>query len=439
MFWWHLKCSRTSTKTWGTWTSSGIFLCFFLLSQLREPERLGTSLSGPVSRLASAKTSSSYDNSLMVDCQYMYSLLVYRTQGLGEKTNLEGLANNRLDELTIVPQHWPFYPYAERERTQKEWDKTLRWRHSDIHCTHYDARRRVKDWVFPETLGERAGRLSGSFRLRGHRTVQTRSIPSRSVHHRIFPGDVYFHTQSVGWPHERPPNGNGVKEWASFCLVFRSLNTSSSCRKFFHGLQEGPNPLKETLTFNEEFFNKTPRSLLRPADSKGPQFLWTQPEFLDCPRFDRYGFRRKKKIYRTPEAKGKKRRSIASWLQRHRTRNVSSSSWQFRVVLAEQAAFHTPDLRDRQGWSMLSDCSNFEDEETAALCTGPWMVTPESVVHKNIFLKVGLSLSKLRPSEPHRKLFVKRPCGSSNEKKGGKLLLSWRHWAPVVRPAQRTG
>ena len=49
--------------------------------------------------------------------------------------------------------------------------------------------------------------------------------------------------------------------------------------------------------------------------------------------------------------------------------NVSSSSWQFRVVLAEQAAFHTPDLRDRQGWSMLSDCSNFEDEQTAALCT----------------------------------------------------------------------
>ena len=38
---------------------------------------------------------------------------------------------------------------------------------------------------------------------------------------------------------------------------------------------------------------------------KGPQFLWTQPEFLDCPRFDRYGFRQKK-IYRTPEAKEKK-------------------------------------------------------------------------------------------------------------------------------------
>ena len=48
---------------------------------------------------------------------------------------------------------------------------------------------------------------------------------------------------------------------------------------------------------------------------------------------------------------------------------MSTSSWQFRVVLAEQAAFRTPDRRDRQGWSMLPDCSNFKDEETAALCT----------------------------------------------------------------------
>ena len=38
---------------------------------------------------------------------------------------------------------------------------------------------------------------------------------------------------------------------------------------------------------------------------KGPQFLWTQPEFLDCPRFDRYGFQ-EKQIYRTPEANEKK-------------------------------------------------------------------------------------------------------------------------------------
>ena len=103
---------------------------------------------------------------------------------------------------------------------------------------------------------------------------------------------------------------------------------------------------------------------------KDPQFLWTQPEFPGCPRFDRYGFQ-EKKFTGPRRQKGKKRRSIASWLERHRRRKVSSSSWPVGVVLVEQAAFHTPDLRDRQGWSMLSDCSNFEDEETAALdlCT----------------------------------------------------------------------
>ena len=52
------------------------------------------------------------------------------------------------------------------------------------------------------------------------------------------------------------------------------------------------------------------------------------------------------------------------------------------------------------------------------------MVTPKSIVNKNIFLTVCVSLSELGPSEPHLKLFVKRLCGSSNEKQGGKLLLS---------------
>ena len=44
---------------------------------------------------------------------------------------------------------------------------------------------------------------------------------------------------------------------------------------------------------------------------------------------------------------------------------------------SHHAAFHTPHLRDRRRWSMPSDCSNFEDEERAALmyakllrCTG---------------------------------------------------------------------
>ena len=64
---------------------------------------------------------------------------------------------------------------------------------------------------------------------------------------------------------------------------------------------------------------------------------------------------------------------------------------------------------------------------------------PEIDRPQKFFLTVCVSLNELGPSEPHWKLFVKRPCGSSNEKQGGKLLLSWHHWAPLVRPAQRTG
>ena len=174
MFWQHLKCSRTSTKTCRTWTSSEIFLCFFLLSQLREPERLGTAFSWPASRLASAKTSSGYDTSLMVDRQY--SLSICRTQSLEEKYELGRVGETYLGWTDGRAQHWHFFLMLTRKGRglRERWDKILRCRHSEIHCTHYDARRRVKGWVFPKTLEVRAGRLSGSFKLRGHRTVQTR-------------------------------------------------------------------------------------------------------------------------------------------------------------------------------------------------------------------------------------------------------------------------
>ena len=62
------------------------------------------------------------------------------------------------------------------------------------------------------------------------------------------------------------------------------------------------------------------------------------------------------------------------------------------------------------------------------------VVSPESIVHKNISLTVCASLSELGPPEPREELSVKRMCGSSNAKQGEKLLLSCRHWAPLVRP-----
>ena len=76
MFRQHLKCSLTAPRRAGT--SSGFFFCFFLLSQLSEPGRLGTALSGPASRLASAMTfSSGCDTSPTVDC---CSFSICRTQ-----------------------------------------------------------------------------------------------------------------------------------------------------------------------------------------------------------------------------------------------------------------------------------------------------------------------------------------------------------------------
>ena len=111
--------------------------------------------------------------------------------------------------------------------------------------------------------------------------------------------------------------------------------------------------------------------------SKIPQFLWTQPEFLDGPRFDRHG----KKKFAGPKRQ-KKRKPVLqvgskAWGIELVTHRRLHSTFDSRVVLVEHAAIHTPHLRDRRRWSMPSDCSNFEDEERAALmydkllrCTG---------------------------------------------------------------------
>ena len=67
------------------------FFCFFLLSQLFEPGRLGTALSGPASRRASAMTSSGLIPRRRLTAVHFQSV-ERRVQ-----RNLEGLANVRLD------------------------------------------------------------------------------------------------------------------------------------------------------------------------------------------------------------------------------------------------------------------------------------------------------------------------------------------------------
>ena len=105
--------------------------------------------------------------------------------------NLEGLANVRLDELTVVRRHWLFFLMLTRRRKElgERGDKSLRWRHSN--CTHYNACRRETAWVFHSQV--RAwGTLSGRFRLRAYRTVKTRPVSSRSVHHEISQASIFI-------------------------------------------------------------------------------------------------------------------------------------------------------------------------------------------------------------------------------------------------------
>ena len=103
-------------------------------------------------------------------------------------------------------------------------------------------------------LEVRAERLSGRFKLRAYRTVQTRPVSSRSVHHRIFP-DGYFYTQSLQRPHKRCPMASR-RERASFCLVFRRFNTTSSHRMFSMGYRRAKST-QENTNFKKEFFWQT--------------------------------------------------------------------------------------------------------------------------------------------------------------------------------------
>ena len=112
----------------------------------------------------------------------------------------------------------------------------------------------------------RAGRLSSRFRLRAYRTVQTRVVSSRSVHHGIFPG-VYFYTHSLQRPHRTAPNG--VKERASFCLVFRSLNTTSSHRMISMGYRRAKSTQGNTNFQKRIFWQTTSGSL--PAGLNRPE------------------------------------------------------------------------------------------------------------------------------------------------------------------------
>ena len=160
--------------------------------------------------------------------------------------NLEGLANVHLDELTVARRHWLFFFFLMlTQRTRREGrQKVFRWRHSN--CTHYDACRRETAWVlvFPLPTSQRhsevrAGILSGRFRIRAYRTVQTRPVSSRSAHHGIFPG-VYFYAQSLQRPHERRPMASRREQVSALFFVAWTQRRLSS-------LELGKSDFREVL------------------------------------------------------------------------------------------------------------------------------------------------------------------------------------------------
>ena len=191
--------------------ASDFFFCFFSLSQLSEPGRLGTALSGPASGRASAMTFSGCDTSPTVDCCSFSICWTQSPEELG-----------RVGERSL----------------RSGW--TARLSCGDT------------DFFFFLMLTRRRG-LSSRFRLTAYRTVQTRPVSSRSVHHRIFP-DVYFYTHSLQRPHERRPMASRREQVSALFFVAWTQRRLTEC---FPWATEGPNPPKETLTFKKEFFWQT--------------------------------------------------------------------------------------------------------------------------------------------------------------------------------------
>ena len=158
----------------------------------------------------------------------------------------------------VVRRHWLFFFFlmlTRRRGRGERGDKILRWRHSN--CTHYDACRRETAWVFPETFRSASRKTEQPFQaqsvLRIYRTVQTRPVSSRSVHHGIFP-DVYFYTHSLQRPHERRPMASRREQVSALFFVAWTQRRLTEC---FPWATEGPNPPNETLTFKKEFFWQT--------------------------------------------------------------------------------------------------------------------------------------------------------------------------------------
>ena len=222
MFRQHLKCSLTAPRCAGT--SSGFFFLFLFTQPAVwawETWYSARCLGQPVDLLAP------WPSAAVIPRQRSTAVHFQSVERRVQR-NLEGLANVRLDELTVVRRHRLFFLVLTQRRRGlgERGDKILRWRHSN--CTHFDACRRERAWVFPETLQkceqEDWAAVSGS----EDRTVQTRPVSSRSVHHGIFP-DVYFYTKSLQRPHQRRPMASRREQVSALFFVAWTQRRLTEC------------------------------------------------------------------------------------------------------------------------------------------------------------------------------------------------------------------
>ena len=216
-------------------------------------------------------TFSGCDTSPTVDC---CSFSICRTQSpeelgrVGERSL--GWSDCRAATLTFF-----FNAYAEKERTRREGRQNFPLASQKLHPLRCMQKR---DSVsVPRSAELRAGRLSGRFRLRAYRTVQTRWVSSQSVHHGIFPY-VYFYTHSLQRPHERRPMSSRREQVSA--LFFVACEHTVVSQNVFHGLQKGQ-IFQGNTNFQKSFFFLANNFVITTRGPKGERgVIATRTTFL---------------------------------------------------------------------------------------------------------------------------------------------------------------
>ena len=265
-FWQHLKCSLTTTETWRTWKSSGIFL--FLFTQ---PAVWAWETWYSVVWASPSQASAGQQLWYLADGRMVFTFTLSNAESRGGRMNLKVLANVRRGwtdcraaTLTFFFFFWCLREEGEdSERGETKFSAGVTVKFTAPTTMHVEEKQ--PECSQRHSKCEQEHEDAGSFRLNVHRTVQTRPVWSRSVHDGIFP-DVYFYTEPLGRPHERRPMASRREQVSALFFV---AWTQRPLTESFPWATEGANPLKETPTFKKRiFWRPAPGSL--PAGLKGP-------------------------------------------------------------------------------------------------------------------------------------------------------------------------